>query len=362
MVSHTSGTYPVIIGNAIFSDPKIVRDFIHGTQVLIVTDEQIAPYYLSTLTTALSDFRCNTVILPPGEAVKTLQTFEQILSTCANNHHHRDTTLIALGGGVVCDITGFAAACYHRGVRWLCIPTTLLAQVDASIGGKTAVNHNAGKNLIGAFHPPAAVIADINTLDTLPDREYRAGFAEIIKAALIHDHLFFEWLEKNAATLLTKDKVALQYAIQKACMIKAAVVSTDEKENNVRATLNFGHTIGHAIEKALHYDTWLHGEAVAYGMRVAAALSYQHHFLSKVDCDRIDHCLNAYGLLQPLPVSLNWHDVIHHLQSDKKIKQDRLRFILLSSIGNTLISDDITHDMIFAAWQRTISLVENKKK
>lgn len=361
MVSHTSGTYPIIIGNAIYSDQTILRDFIHGTQVLIVTDEHVAPQYLSALKTALSDFRCNTVILPPGETIKTLHTFEQILSTCANNHHHRDTTLIALGGGVVCDITGFTAACYHRGVRWLCIPTTLLAQVDAAIGGKTAVNHAAGKNLIGAFHPPTAVITDINMLNTLPDREYRAGFAEIIKAALINDRPFFEWLQKNAAALLTKDKTVLQYAIQKACAIKAAVVSVDEKENHVRATLNFGHTVGHAIEKALHYDTWLHGEAVAYGMRVAVALSYQRNFLSIADYDRIDHCLNAYGLLQPLPTSLNWHDVIHHLHSDKKIKQDRLRFILLSSIGNAVISDDITHDMIFAAWQHTQEAMLIKK-
>lgn len=361
-VSHTTGTYPLIIGDTIFSDKKRLHDFIHGTQVFIVTDENVAPHYLSALTTALADFRCDVMILPPGEIHKTLHTFERILSTAASHHHHRDTTFIALGGGVICDITGFAAACYHRGVHWLAIPTTLLAQVDASIGGKTAVNHETGKNLIGAFHPPVAVIIDTNTLNTLPDREYRAGFAEIIKAALIQDSLFFEWLEKNAALLCHKNKAALQFAIQKACTIKATVVSKDEKENGLRAILNFGHTVGHAIEKALHYNTWLHGEAVAYGMRIAAFLSYQQHTLSEIDCERIEHCLNRYGLLKKLPDAIVWTNIAHHLQSDKKIKQDRLHFVLLSSIGNTLISDAITHDMLFTSWQHAISLVENKKK
>ncbi|OGT41093.1 MAG: 3-dehydroquinate synthase [Gammaproteobacteria bacterium RIFCSPHIGHO2_12_FULL_40_19] len=350
-VTHATGAYPIFIGENILSDAKQLRGYVNGTQVFIVTDDNVAPHYLSKITAAFSEFQCDTLTLPPGELSKTLRTFEKIIDACIATQHHRDTTFIALGGGVVGDIAGFAAACYQRGVSWLQIPTTLLAQVDASIGGKTAVNHGALKNFVGAFHQPSAVFIDTETLNTLPAREFRAGVAEIIKAALIADAVFFEWLEKNMGQLLLRDPSVLRVAIQKSCAIKGNVVMLDEKEKNLRMTLNLGHTFAHAIETVLGFNAWLHGEAVAYGICVAATLSHQLGLLSLSERNRIHQCFIEHNLLRKLPGNAHFIDLTNTMQSDKKVKSNRTRLVLLSAVGNAVISDQVTTDQVMAAWQ-----------
>lgn len=355
-IAHATGEYSIFIGENILSDHKQLCSFIKGTQVFIVTDKNVASHYLSKITAALSTFQRDTITLPSGESVKTLQTFEAIIDACIAMQHHRDTTLIALGGGVIGDITGFAAACYQRGVSWIYIPTTLLAQVDASIGGKTAVNHGGLKNFIGAFYPPSAVFIDTETLITLPDREFRAGIAEIIKAALITDALFFEWLEKNMSLLLLRDQKILRVAIQKSCEIKGSIVMQDEKEKNQRMILNLGHTFAHALETTLGFATWLHGEAVAYGICVAATLSCQLGLLSISERNRIHHCLRQHNLIQSLPSTISLIDLTRAMQSDKKVKSNRTQLILLSAIGNAVITDQVSTDMIMAAWQEFSTL------
>ncbi len=340
----------IFTGYDLFLDKKKFLSCIKGTQVFIITDENSAPHYLSTIKNIFSDFQCDTLILPPGEQHKTLSSFEKIINTAAEHHHHRDTTFIALGGGVIGDMTGFAAACYHRGVAWINIPTTLLAQVDASIGGKTAVNHPTGKNLIGAFYQPKAVFIDIKTLDTLPDREFRTGISEIIKAALIKDAEFFTWLENNLPKLLTRDPKTLLFAIQKSCDIKRTIVMQDEKENNVRALLNFGHTFAHAIEHVLGFGTWLHGEAVAFGIVAAATLSHQLRLLKTIDYNRIHKLFTRYDLLKTLPQNISLTDLTDTMQSDKKVKANHLRFIVLTTIGSAVITDQVSMEMIMNAW------------
>lgn len=350
-VTHATGEYPIIIGENILSDKKQLCSYINGTQVFIITDENVAPHYLLKIMAAFSAFQCDTITLPAGESFKTLATFEKIIDACATRQHHRDTTLIALGGGVIGDITGFAAACYQRGVSWLQIPTTLLAQVDASIGGKTAVNHAALKNFIGAFYQPRAVFIDTEILKTLPDREFRAGIAEIVKTALIADATFFNWLEKNMGQLLLRDPNILRIAIQKSCEIKCHIVTQDEKEKNLRMILNLGHTFAHAIETNLGFNTWLHGEAVAYGICVAATLSHQLKLLSTSDCHRIHQCFIRHNLVHPLPQAVSFVDLTNTMQSDKKVKSNRTQIILLSAIGNAVINDQVSTDKIITAWE-----------
>lgn len=352
-IRHAFGEYPIYIGDSILLDEKLLRSFVKGTQVFIVTDKNVAPHYLSKITAVFSELQCDFLILDAGEENKTLATFEKIIDSAANNNHHRDTTFIALGGGIVSDLTGFAAACYHRGVSLIHIPTTLLAQVDASIGGKTGVNHASGKNFIGSFYPPNAVFIDINTLGTLPDREFRAGISEIIKAALIKDAGFFEWLEKNMTKLISRDKEALLFAIQKSCEIKRSIVMQDEKENNVRALLNLGHTFAHAIEKTLGFGTWLHGEAVAYGLCVAATLSRTMGLLNNIDHDRIHALLIQHDLVKKIPENILLDDLTHRMQSDKKVRANQLRLILLTTIGEAVIAQDVSKETITAAWKHT---------
>lgn len=328
-----------------------IASLITGTQALIITDENVAPHYLTAIQDQLKNIACDTLILPAGEEYKTIQTFNKIIDACAFHQHHRDTTLIALGGGVIGDITGFAAACYHRGVSWIAIPTTLLAQVDASVGGKTAVNHAMGKNLIGAFHPPIAVLIDLHTLETLPDREFRAGIAEIIKAALICDASFFSWLEENMSKLIARDKNTVLYAIKRSIEIKRDIVTQDEKEKNHRMLLNFGHTFAHAIEKNTGFGNWLHGEAVAYGILTASALSHQQKRLSQTDFDRIHHLLTQFGFIKSLPAHIALEDLTNTMRSDKKVKSNRLQLILLEKIGHAIIVNDVTSIAIMAAWK-----------
>ena len=284
-------SYPIYIGENILGNSDLLLPHIHGNQVVVVSNETVAPLYLDQLIKSVGQPQIETIILPDGEKYKTLATLETILNQLLSKHCARDTTLIALGGGVVGDIVGFAAACYQRGINFIQVPTTLLAQVDSSVGGKTGVNHPLGKNMIGAFHQPHCVIADTNTLSTLPSRELSAGLAEVVKYGLIADAEFFTWLEKNMPRLIQMEKQAVAYAIEQSCRCKAEVVASDELEQSGRrALLNLGHTFGHAIETGLGYGQWLHGEAVSCGMVMAAEFSARLGWISTTPCTK-NNCL-----------------------------------------------------------------------
>lgn len=341
-----SAAYPVYIGENLLHDHILLNEFIHGEQILIVTNTTVAKLYLEEFKNIFHRSQVESLVLPDGESYKNLDTLKIIFDALAKHNHHRDTTLIALGGGVIGDMTGFAAACYHRGVAFIQIPTTLLAQVDSSIGGKTAVNHPCGKNLIGAFYQPKAVIADISVLSTLPDREFRAGLAEIIKAALICDAHFFSWLEKHMSDVLSRKADALTTAITKAIEIKRNIVARDERENGERALLNLGHTFGHAIEHCLGYGTLLHGEAVAIGVSMAAALSKTLDWITDTEQARIDALLTQTGLPNHLPPEIKCDKLLAAMQGDKKIANKKLRLVLLKSIGDAVITDSIPDNML----------------
>ena len=300
-VSLPGHRYPIHIGPGLLGEKALLAPHITGRQVMVITNTVVAPLYLEQVTGTLRDFQVHSHTLPDGEVHKNLATLESIFDAMLSVPCDRSTTVIALGGGVVGDIAGFAAACYQRGVTLIQLPTTLLAQVDSSVGGKTAVNHPKGKNMIGAFYQPRAVIADTTTLDTLPDRELNAGLAEVIKYGLIRDRAFFEWLEANLPLLLAREPEALGYAVECSCRNKTEVVVADERETGVRALLNLGHTFGHAIETATGYSTWLHGEAVAVGMLMAAHLSLTLGHLSADNYDRIHSLVGAAGLPTAAP-------------------------------------------------------------
>jgi|ADGO01.1.fsa_nt_gi 3-dehydroquinate synthase (EC 4.2.3.4) len=279
-------SYPILIGSNLLSAADVLDAHVRARSVLIVTNETIAPLYAESLKRGLSDRRTEQVVLPDGEQHKTLETVSRIFDALMDARMNRDAAVVALGGGVIGDMAGFAAACYQRGIDYIQVPTTLLAQVDSSVGGKTGVNHPKGKNMIGAFHQPRCVIADIATLRTLSEREYRAGLAEIVKYGLIYDVGFLGWLEQHASALASRDEQAIVHAVKRSCEIKAEVVAADERETGLRAILNLGHTFGHAIETAAGYGTWLHGEAVAAGMSVAADMSARLGWISSSDRDR----------------------------------------------------------------------------
>ena len=339
--TYPGGEYPLLIGQNLLHQPKKLQHSVQGQQVMIVSNETVAPLYLDKVQAAFGHIQCDNVILPDGETFKTLASVGKIWDALAENHHHRDTTLIALGGGVVGDMTGFAAACYHRGVDFIQIPTTLLAQADASVGGKTAVDHRCGKNLIGAFHQPRAVIMDVETLVTLPDRAYRAGLVEIIKAALIRDANFFTWLEDHLMDLLKKDLGIISQTLKKACQIKCDIVAADEKEQGQRALLNLGHTFGHAIEQSLHYAGWLHGEAVALGILMAADLSIINSGLKAEDRKRIQDILTQIQMPDHLPEKIKCDTLLSALWSDKKVMNNQLHFITLHAIGEAIITTEV---------------------
>ena len=308
--------------------------------MFVVSDENVAPLYLNTLRGALSFTAVDEFVLPPGEAVKTLGSVQRIFDAMLAVPCDRRTTLIALGGGVVGDIAGFAAACYQRGIDFLQVPTTLLAQVDSSVGGKTGVNHPLGKNMIGAFHQPRGVLVDIDTLKTLDRRQLLAGIAEVVKHAAIADAAFFDWLEVNRENLLGLDPEAHGHAIKRCCEIKAAVVSRDEREGGLRAILNFGHTFGHAIETLTGYETWLHGEAVACGMVLAGRLSANLGLVDAGVPDRIERLLLEFGLPAALPEELAADDILACMARDKKAIGNNIRLVLLTSLGRARIVDD----------------------
>jgi 3-dehydroquinate synthase len=331
-------SYPIVIGHGVL-DAAILNTHITGKKIAIVTNDVVAPLYLDKVMTILRELgkTCFPIILPDGEEEKNVDNLMHIFDVLLKNKCDRKTTLIALGGGVIGDMTGFAAATYMRGVPFVQIPTTLLAQVDSSVGGKTAINHPLGKNMIGAFYQPQAVIADTATLVTLPDRELSAGLAEVIKHGAIIDKDFFTWLETNIEKLVARDEQALAHAIQRSCEIKADIVRQDEREGGLRAILNFGHTFGHAIEAGLGYGVWLHGEAVGCGMVMAADLSVRLGTLEASDQKRIVALIKAAGLpVQAPDLGLSrWLDL---MEVDKKNEGGEIKFILLKPMGSAHIT------------------------
>ena len=331
-------SYPIHIGTGLLGRAELLRPRLRGTQAMVVTNEVVGPLHLERLLPALEGLEVETVVLPDGEATKTLDTVAGIIDRLMAARFARDCALVALGGGVVGDITGFAAAIYQRGVDFVQVPTTLLAQVDSSVGGKTGVNHPAGKNMIGAFHQPRAVIADVATLDTLPDRELRAGLAEVIKYGLIRDRAFFEWLEGRMEALLAREPDALAEAVERSCRNKAEVVAADEREAGQRALLNLGHTFGHAIETGLGYGAWLHGEAVAAGMCMAARLSERMGWLAPEARARIEALLARAGLPTAPPPELSPARLRELMAVDKKVQRGRLRLVLLRAIGEAVVT------------------------
>ncbi len=339
-------SYPIYIDSGLFNNTDLFAKHIRGKRVCIVTNTIVAPLYLETIKTQLSAFSLDEIILPDGEAEKSLGNFERIMSHLLENEHGRDTTLIALGGGVIGDITGFAAACYQRGIDFIQIPTTVLSQVDSSVGGKTAVNHPLGKNMIGAFYQPKAVIIDINSLDTLPVREFNAGMAEVIKYGILGDRNFFTWLENNIDEIKSSNKQILSIMIEKCCQCKANIVATDETEAGIRALLNLGHTFGHAIEAEQGYGNWLHGEAVATGMVLAAKLAVAMNLLEVSDLCRIESLIKAFDLPLEAPTTMQFDDFIRHMRRDKKNIAGKLRFIVPTAIGQSEIRDDVTQEIL----------------
>jgi len=342
--------YPIAIGPGLLGDQAWLAARVPGRAVLVVSNLVVAPLYFARLREGLGDRRVAACILPDGEAHKTLQTAGMVFDSLVANKMNRDATLVALGGGVVGDIAGFAAACYQRGIPFVQVPTTLLAQVDSSVGGKTGVNHPGGKNLIGAFHQPVAVAADTDTLATLPGRELRAGLAEVIKYGCIADLEFFAWLEANMAALLARDVAALTHAIARSCTLKAGIVAVDEREHGIRATLNFGHTFGHAIEAATEYSRYLHGEAVALGMVIAADLSCRIGLIDAAAAARVRALLAAAGLPVEAP-HIGRGAALALMQMDKKVLGGAVRLVLLERLGHAAVRADYPADALDATLQ-----------
>ena len=349
--------YPILIGNGLLQDERSYP-VKRGDRVMIVTNPTVAQFYLDTVTFALKKRGCEVdhVLLPDGEKYKTLESLNLIFTALLQGNHGRDTTIIALGGGVIGDVAGFAAASYQRGVRLIQIPTTLLSQVDSSVGGKTAVNHELGKNMIGAFYQPSMVIIDTHTLGTLPKREVNAGLAEVIKYGAILDYEFFEWLEAHIDELVALNNESLQHCIARCCQIKADVVARDETEKGDRALLNLGHTFGHAIETHLGYGNWLHGEAVSTGMMMAAALSEQLGDISVADVSRLEKLLARANLPTLSPDSMQPEDYLPHMMRDKKVLAGKLRLVLLKSLGQAYIATDTDKDLVLNAIKRCIQM------
>jgi 3-dehydroquinate synthase len=348
VVSLGDRSYPIYIGTGLLTKHGLLSEYIHSKQVMVVTNTTVAPLYLNTVLNSLQDFAVQTTILPDGEQFKSLEVLTQIFDQLLSNKFSRNATLIALGGGVIGDMGGFAAACYQRGIAFIQIPTTLLAQVDSSVGGKTGVNHPLGKNMIGAFYQPKCVIADADVLDTLDGRQLAAGLAEVIKYGLIRDSDFFIWLEQNMDSLLARDKQALAYAIEKSCLNKAEIVAEDETETGVRATLNLGHTFGHAIETGAGYGRYLHGEAVAIGMCQAADLSRRMGWITEQDVQRIIKLLKHAQLPVIPPAELTAQRFIELMSVDKKNVDGQIRLILLKAIGEASLPLNVDQALIEA--------------
>ncbi|MCG7496923.1 3-dehydroquinate synthase [Vibrio sp. Of7-15] len=342
-------SYPISIGAGLFADSAYFSAAIKaGKRVVVVSNETVAPLYGDTITSVIRSLDCDVSLLelPDGEQYKTLDTFNTIMSFLLEGNYGRDVVIVALGGGVVGDVVGFAAACYQRGVDFVQVPTTLLSQVDSSVGGKTAVNHPLGKNMIGAFYQPQAVVIDTDCLATLPERELAAGMAEVIKYGIIADADFFTWLEDNMDKLYQLDEKALSYAIARCCQIKADVVAADEKESGVRALLNLGHTFGHAIEAEMGYGNWLHGEAVSAGTVMAALTAHKHGLLSMEDVERIKRILVKAKLPILAPKNMDYDCFMKHMMRDKKVLSGQLRLVLPTAIGSADVVADVPDAVI----------------
>jgi len=343
-------SYPIHIGVGVLTHADLLIPHLKQKKVVIVSNTTVAPLYLDRLRSTLEKAGISVlpVILPDGERYKTWETLNLIFDSLLGAHCERSTTLIALGGGVIGDMGGFAAACYQRGMPFIQVPTTLLSLVDSSVGGKTAINHPLGKNMIGAFYQPKLVLADIATLDTLPDRELRAGLAEVIKYGLIRDHEFFVWLEANMESLLAREREALAYAVYRSCENKAEVVAVDERESGERALLNLGHTFGHAIETGLGYGEWLHGEAIAAGTLIAAELSKRLGWIDGASVARIESLFLRAGLpVYGAPLGATRY--LELMRHDKKVQDGKLRLVLLADIGKGVIFDAAEEETIRAA-------------
>lgn len=341
-------SYPIYIGEGLLARAELFKQHLAGRQVAIVTNETVAPLYLKALETSLAGCELTSVILPDGESHKNWQTLQLIFDGLLQARHDRRTTIIALGGGVVGDMAGFAAACYQRGVDFIQVPTTLLSQVDSSVGGKTGINHPLGKNMVGAFYQPKAVVIDTSVLATLPARELSAGLAEVIKYGLICDEAFLGWLEAHVEALRALDGRTLIEAIERSCAAKARVVGADERESGVRATLNLGHTFGHAIETHMGYGVWLHGEAVAAGTAMALEMSTRLGWISASERDRGLRLLIKAGLPVVPPVEMTADDFLEHMAVDKKVLDGRLRLVLLRRMGDAVVTDEFPREVLDA--------------
>jgi 3-dehydroquinate synthase len=344
-------SYPIHIGQGLLQQAELVTPHIKGKSAVVVSNTTVAPLYLAATERLLDGLKHSAAILPDGEEYKNLDVLNQIYTHLLEQRADRKTTLIALGGGVVGDMTGYAAASYQRGINFIQIPTTLLAMVDSSVGGKTGVNHPLGKNMIGAFHQPQCVLIDTDSLNTLADRELSAGLAEVVKYGLIRDPAFLQWLDANMDKLLARDPEALTYAIFRSCEHKAEVVAADERESGQRALLNLGHTFGHAIEAAMGYGNWLHGEAVATGMVMAAELSQQMGWLSADDVAYTRHILQRAKLPVDPPAQMTGEDFMRYMSVDKKVLDGTLRLVLMKSLGASIV----TADFDTAALKRVLS-------
>jgi len=333
-------SYPIYIGENLLSQADYLTKHISGNQVMIVSNTTVAQLYIHKVKSLLTDFEVCEVILPDGEQYKNLDTVNQIFTSLLENRFDRSSTLIALGGGVVGDMTGFAAACYQRGVNFIQIPTTLLSQVDSSVGGKTGVNHPLGKNMIGAFYQPKAVIIDVDTLDTLPNREFSAGMAEVIKYGLLGNENFLSFIEKNVDSLMNKEKSTVIDAIYQSCKDKANIVAEDELEAGKRALLNLGHTFGHAIENSMGYGNYLHGEAISIGMYMAAVMSEKEGFIDQSQVSRVKSILENCELPTRLTGKINFSDFSKSMSVDKKVLKGKIRLVLLNPIGAAFVCDD----------------------
>ncbi len=341
-VSLGERSYPIYIKSGAMSDSSFFVPHIKGNKVVVITNHTLQPLFEDMINQALASFEVSWFAIEDGEAYKTLANYEKIMSFLLANNFARDVTLVALGGGVIGDITGFVASTYQRGVDFIQVPTTLLSQVDSSVGGKTAVNHPLGKNMIGAFYQPKAVVIDIDTMKTLPVKEFAAGMAEVVKYGILGDLEFFEYLEQNREEIKTKTAEQLVYVVKRCCQNKADIVAQDEKEAGLRALLNLGHTFGHAIEAEMGYGNWLHGEAVAAGMVQASEVALNRTWLSEQDVERIKSLLSYFDLPIAGPENMNCGQYLVHMKKDKKVQADTIRFVLPKQLGQAILVKDVT--------------------
>jgi 3-dehydroquinate synthase len=339
-------SYPIFIQADLLQQQNLIAPYLKTNKVVLVSNDVVEPLYAQSIINSLSGFEVETIVLPDGEQHKNLHSFEVVITRLLEMSAARDTTLIALGGGVVGDLTGFVAASFQRGMPFIQIPTTLLSQVDSSVGGKTAVNHPLGKNMIGAFYQPKAVFIDTSSLATLPKREFSAGMAEVIKYGIIYDAAFFAWLEDNQQAIKAQEPRALQTMIQRCCEIKAEIVAIDERESGLRALLNLGHTFGHAIEAEQGYGNWLHGEAVAAGIVLASDTAQKMNWLEPSEFRRIMAFLQAFDLPVEAPAEMGYDDFVKHMCHDKKVQAGKLNFVIPQGIGQAIVTSEVTDEVL----------------